>query len=274
MAFTSDLSVTGFTVARSAGLRPLRLVGGAVVLNDGSFTRTLYPRTVDPYQLRPGQAVLLGKGPDRRARFQRTALDRLREEAAACGAGIVTGVTVAERWVSFADDEPSHLEITARGTAMEVLGPRPGGAAGEPVLTSLSVGEYEILARQGYAPAGMLTASAEVMARSAWDIPPGRRDGELTLREVAKEMTVTQDRPEYADATRLAYTEAVGELNAAAAKAGAETLSGITVSHTVREEGYGFSVLAHATAEALVSVPRADGDAGPLTIAPVRRLND
>lgn len=274
MAFTSDLTVDEFTLARSAGLRPLRLVAGAVALNSTSYASAPYLRTVDPYQMHPGQTALLGKGPDRRAQFQRVALDRLREEATACGADIVTGITVDERWVTLADDEPGHCEITARGTAMTAAHPGAAAVPGQPpVLTTLTVKDCAILARRGYAPAGMLTASAEVMGRSAWDIPPGRRDGELTMREVAKALTVTQDRPEYAEATRAAYTAAIEELNAAAAQAGADAAIGITISHTVRGEGYGFSVLARAAANAITAVPGPGDGTGPLTIMPVRRLD-
>lgn len=273
MAFTSALSVDEFALARAAGLRPLRLVGGAVALNSVSYTRLPYPRTVDPHQLRPGETALVGKGPDRRARFQRTALERLREEAAACGADLVTGVTVDERWVVLADDDAGHHEITVRGTAMALTDPRVPATSGPPVLTTMSVKEYAILADRGYRPAGMVTASAEVMGRSAWDVPPGRRDGEMTMREVAKAMTVTQDRPEYADATRAAYSAAVGELDRAARESGAEAVTGITVTHTMSDEGYGFSVMARATANAITARPGA-ASPGPLTIMPVRRLDD
>lgn len=278
MAFTSALSVEELALARSAGLRPLRLVGGS-----GAFA--IYPYqsyfgasgTADPYQLRPGQTALARRGGDGWTRACEQVLERLRREAADCGADIVTGITWREKPMPHPASVAAYAEVkevTATGTALALDGPRaPASPARDPALTSMSLRDYATLARSGYAPAGLVMAAAQAVGRSAWDPRPDPQAGELTARQVVKEMMVIQDRPEYADATRLAYSAAVAELNAAAARLGAPGVTGITIERTVQSETYGFLMSVRATGTAVTAAPGRPRDAGPLNIMPVRRLN-
>lgn len=275
MAFTSALSVPEFALARSVGLRPLRLVAGGGVFSVYPYWSPYASRALDPYQLRPGQTALAWQGADAWVQAREQVLDRLRREAADCGADIVTGITWRERPApspvsgrSGAEDK----EVTATGTALAVDGPRPPGPA-NPALTSMGLRDYAALARSGYAPAGLVMAAAQVVGRSAWDPRPDRRSGELTALQVAKEMMVTQDRPEYADATHLTYSAAVAELRAAAARLDASGITAITIQRTVQTEVYGFLMRARATGTAVTAAPGRPGDADPLAIMPVRRLD-
>ena len=276
MAFTSALSVGEFALARSVGLRPLRLVGGGgVFLVFPYWLSSGRSGTFDPYQLRPGQTALAPQGADGWIRPRKQVLDRLRREAADCGADIVTGITWRERAAPSPLSDAPYEEVTATGTALAFEVPRaPGSLARDPALTSMGLRDYATLTRSGYAPAGLVMAAAMAGGRSAWDVRPDRQAGELTARQVVKEeMMVTQDRPEYADATRLAYSAAVGELHAAAARLGASGVTGITIERTVRRVVYGFVMCARATGTAVTAAPGRPGDAGPLTIMPVRRLD-
>jgi uncharacterized protein YbjQ (UPF0145 family) len=277
MAFTSALSVQEFALARSLGLRPLRLVAGGGVFSVYPYWFPYNYAALDPYQLRPGQTALACQGADAWVRTREQVLDRLRREAADCGADIVTGITWRERPApSFESGRANaeNKEVTAMGTALAVDGPRPPGPAlRDPALTSMGLRDYAALARSGYAPAGLVMAAAQVAGRSAWDPRPDRRPEELTARQVAKEMMVTQDRPEYADATHLAYSAAVAELHAAAARLDASGITAITIERTVQTEVYGFVVRARATGTAVTAAPGGPGDAGTLAIMPVRRLD-
>jgi hypothetical protein len=115
MSFTGDLSASEFSLAAEAGLRPLRLVGAA-----GSFY--LPPPVAGGRVLRRGATL----GPmDYAARSNRardTVLDRLREEARACGAHIVTGVGLRRQTprqpVPGDGLTDVYQEFTAVGTAM------------------------------------------------------------------------------------------------------------------------------------------------------------
>jgi uncharacterized protein YbjQ (UPF0145 family) len=277
MAFTSALPVQEFALARSVGLRPLRLVAGGGVFSVYPSWTAYVSGALDPWQLRPGQTALAHQGADEWVEVREQVLDRLRKEAAGCGADIVTGITWRERPApSFDSGRPDaeNREVTVTGTALAVDGPRPPGPAlRAPVLTSMGLRDYAALARSGYAPAGLVMAAAQVAGRSAWDPAPDRRPGELTSRQVVKEMMVTQDRPEYADATRLAYSAAVAGLHAAAARLDASGITAITIERTVETEIYGFVMRARATGTAVTAAPGRPGDAGPLAIMPVRRLD-
>ena len=96
---------------------------------------------------------------DARAR----ALARLAEEASHAGCHAVVDVTFENRRHEFLDDE---IEIVVNGTAVHL--PEGRGRA-RPVLTDLSMPDYVLLRRGGYAPVGVVAST------SVFYIVPGYR---------------------------------------------------------------------------------------------------
>jgi uncharacterized protein YbjQ (UPF0145 family) len=146
--FTSDLSVNELLVAREVGLTPLAQVMGSSIFHIGLVT---------DYKGQTGEIVSISKA-HREAR--RLALHRLELEATLLGADLVMGVRLGERELTEArrgkggDDGDQVIEFTAFGTAARAPWPRRPGAG--PVLTDLSGQDLWALARDGWAPCGVV----------------------------------------------------------------------------------------------------------------------
>jgi uncharacterized protein YbjQ (UPF0145 family) len=167
VSFTSDLSVSEFAMAAEAGLRPLRLIGAA-----GGFY--LPPHVAGGRALRSGATLGPADYAARSNRARDTVLDRLREEARACGAHVVIGVSLRRQSARqpVPGDGPADVyqEFTAIGTAMALADradPGPPADEREPVLTNLRVPDYCKLVRHGFTPAGLVTATAVAVGRAA-----------------------------------------------------------------------------------------------------------
>jgi hypothetical protein len=285
VAFTSDLSVAEFVLAAEAGLRPLRLVGGA-----GLFRLPPPGQGGESDYTLPSGTVSLTDQADLWHHAIATVLGRLWQEARECGAELVTGVSLRRRVPVRrpCPDEPAdwYREFTATGTAMIPRGrsawssgpvgtPGTAGTAGTwpagtgPVLTNLRMPDYWKLTAQGCAPAGLVAATGVAAGRSARlpsssPVPhPGNRD-----------------RPELHDITRLAYSTALKKLRADAARLSSGTAAGVSAIEIERQRTQWFpsefveqtAVFVHAIGTALSGRPSGDGGPAPLTITPVRHL--
>ena len=280
VSFTSDLSVAEFTLATGAGLRPLRLVGGAGVFR-------LPPPAPRSYSgsLRPGGNMLMTDLADRWNHARSTVLARLRDEAAACGADLVTGVSLRCR-VPLTRPSPAepaswYREFTATGTAMACAGVAEHGLpAGRPVLTHLRLQDYRKLTAQGTAPAGLVTATVVAAVRPASNysleydsvsgVPSPAPAPSVPGPWVAGEMT------EYHAVMRRAYSEVLGKLSDAAARLGAAEVTATEIERSRAEwspaaEVEHTALFVHALGTAVSSARSAPPVPGPLTIVPVRQ---
>ncbi|HEX6450051.1 MAG TPA: heavy metal-binding domain-containing protein [Trebonia sp.] len=298
MSFTSELSVSEFALAAEAGLRPLRLVGAA-----GGFY--LPPPVAGGRVRRPGATLGPTDYADRSNRARDTVLDRLREEARACGAHIVIGVSLRRQSARQRGpgDGPADVyqEFTAVGTAMaraDHADPGPPADEREPVLTNLRVPDYCKLVRHGFTPAGLVAATAVAVgsAASSGSLPPAvtvggaARSGSLRpasaayapadrgLGIVLGDPGTLHDRPEYHAVTRKAYSVALEKLRTAARPLGAAGITAIEIDRLRAEwEQTEWSnetiVVVHAMGTAVAPSAPAPERQAPLTLMPVRHLD-
>jgi uncharacterized protein YbjQ (UPF0145 family) len=145
-AFTSDLSVPEFALARRAGLEPLTQVLGTSVYHVGwQFAGS------GSWYNRPQELTVLS---DAYNDCRRRALDRLRREAELAGADAVVGVRVTTARYEWGSD---LVEFQAIGTA--VRAPELRTSAG-PALTTLSGQDCTLLLSGGHRPCGIVGASS------------------------------------------------------------------------------------------------------------------
>jgi uncharacterized protein YbjQ (UPF0145 family) len=150
LPFSSTLSVSEFALTSKLGLQPIGQVLGASVHQVG-------------YQFLPEESAWGGQVmceldvlEHAWDQARRLALDRLIEEARQAGADAVVGVHVkrgAHDWAEGA------VDYVVAGTAVRLPGSKGGGW---PVLSDLSGQEYWQLYQAGYAPAGLVAATAAV----------------------------------------------------------------------------------------------------------------
>ncbi len=146
--FTSDLSTNEFLVAREVGLMPISQVMGSSIYHIGM---------IPDYKGKTGEIDVISTA-HREAR--QLALHRLKLEADIVDADVVIGVHLAERLVTKGahgkggDDGDEVIEFTVVGTAAKA--PWLHRPHGDPVLTDLSGQDLWALARDGWAPCGMV----------------------------------------------------------------------------------------------------------------------
>jgi uncharacterized protein YbjQ (UPF0145 family) len=150
LPFSSTLSVGEFALTSKLGLQPIGQVLGASVHQVG-------------YQFLPEQSAWGGQVmceldvvEHAWEQARRLALDRLTEEARQAGADAVVAVHVKRGTHDWAE---GAVDYVVSGTAVRLPGSRGGGW---PVLSDLSGQEYWQLHQAGYAPAGLVAATAVV----------------------------------------------------------------------------------------------------------------
>ncbi|MEA2192882.1 MAG: hypothetical protein QOI73_3003 [Solirubrobacteraceae bacterium] len=219
MGFTSGLSVADFALTRLEAIAPVCQVMGTSVYKVGWQS---YPWTSgwgsDAVLTELGQ--LTHAWNDARAR----ALGRLAEEAVHAGCHAVVDVTFESRDHDFLDDE---IEIVVNGTAVHL--PEGMGEGGAPVLTDLSMPDYVLLRRGGYAPVGVVAST------SVFYIVPSRQTRRLTTG-----WQRFQPNQELADFTQGVYEareNAIARATEQARALGAGGLVGMSIEHdmAVRE---------------------------------------
>jgi uncharacterized protein YbjQ (UPF0145 family) len=147
------------------------------------------------------------------------ALERLAQEAAAAGCHAVVDVTFDNRRHEFLTDE---IDVVVNGTAVHLP---EGGTAERPVLTDLSLPDYVLLRRGGYAPVGVVAST------SVFYIVPSRQ-----TRRATTGWQRTQPNQELVDFTQGIYEareNALARASAQASALGAAGLVGMSVDHDV-----------------------------------------
>lgn len=252
-AFTSDLSVPEFALARRHRLEPLTQVMGSSVYHVGwqYLNPSIWGSTIQEL------TVLADAYNDCRVR----AFARLRQEAELAGADAVVGVRITAARYDWGSD---LVEFQAIGTA--VRAPEIGAGAG-PALTNLTGQEVALLLDGGYAPLGVVGATS-VFYGQLWtwgqSMPFGRGGGLWSVGNV-----------EFQGATRTWYTarHAVLErLRAEAAALGAAGVIGTDWGQEERpyeqnEQVSGVTYTIHALATAIAGSGRALPD--PTTTIPL-----
>jgi uncharacterized protein YbjQ (UPF0145 family) len=215
MAFTSGLSVADFALTRLEAIRPVCQVMGTSVYKVGWQS---YPWTSGwgSDAVLTELSALTHAWNDARAR----ALSRLAEEASHAGCHAVVDVTFDNRRHEFLGDE---IEVLVNGTAVHL--PEGVGPTDRPVLTDLSLPDYVLLRRGGYAPVGVVAST------SVFYVVPGRQ-----TRRMTGGWQRLQPNQELVDFTQGIYEARERALSRATEQAralGAGGLVGMDVQHDV-----------------------------------------
>jgi uncharacterized protein YbjQ (UPF0145 family) len=147
-AFTSGLSVGDYAMLDRLGPRPLAQVLGASVHQVG------WQFLPQPDQWGGELFCELDMVAHAWDQARRRALDRLTEEARAVGADAVVGVDLRRGEHDWA---AGSVDYVVSGTAIRLPGSDGGGW---PILSDLSVADYWKLHQAGYAPVGLVAATA------------------------------------------------------------------------------------------------------------------
>jgi uncharacterized protein YbjQ (UPF0145 family) len=212
--FTSGLSVGDFALTRLESIRPVCQVMGTSVYKVGWQS---YPWTTGwgSDAVLSELTALTHAWNDARAR----ALARLAEEAAIAGCHAVLDVTFDNRRHEFLTDE---IEIVVNGTAVHL----PEGVGGsQPVLTDLSMPDYVLLRRGGYAPVGVVTST------SVFYVVPSRETQRLTSGW--QRFQPNQEMTDYTQGVYEARERAIGRATEQAARLGAGGLVGMQIEHEI-----------------------------------------
>jgi uncharacterized protein YbjQ (UPF0145 family) len=225
LPFSSTLSVSEFALTSKLQMQPVGQVLGASVHQVG-------------WQFLPGASAWGGQVmceldvvEQAWEQARRLALDRLTEEARQAGADAVVGVHVKHGTHDWA---AGAVDYVVAGTAVRLPGSKGGGW---PVLSDLSGQEYWQLYQAGYAPAGLVAATAAVF------VSPGQG--------VQWQRWVTQyQNQELTDFTQGFYSAreiALRKLSSQADSCGADGIVGVRIDQhaglgDLRVERYGRSV--------------------------------
>jgi uncharacterized protein YbjQ (UPF0145 family) len=210
-AFTSELSVSAFALTRLDRVRPVCQVMGSSVYKVGwqSYPWTNWSSDSIATELRQ----LTEAWNDARAR----ALARLQQEAELAGCHAVVGVTFDSKRHDFLSDE---IEVVVHGTAVHL----PEGAE-RVVLSDLSLADYTLLRRAGYAPVGVVAAS------SVWYIVPSWQTQRLTTGW--QRFQPNQELRDFTQGLYYAREMAIGRATSDAQSLGADGMVGVTVDEHV-----------------------------------------
>ncbi|MEA2220984.1 MAG: hypothetical protein QOJ35_3610 [Solirubrobacteraceae bacterium] len=213
--FTSGLSVADFALTRLEAIRPVCQVMGTSVYKVGWQN---YPWTSGwgSGAVLTELSQLTHAWNDARAR----ALARLAEEATVAGCHAVVDVTFENRRHAFLNDE---IEILVNGTAVHL--PEGVGEAGRPVLTDLSLPDYVLLRRGGYAPVGIVAST------SVFYIVPSRQTRRMTGGW--QRFQPNQELPDFTQGVYEARENAISRATEQARALGAGGLVGMDIEHDI-----------------------------------------
>jgi uncharacterized protein YbjQ (UPF0145 family) len=211
--FTSGLSVADFALTRLESIRPVCQVMGTSVYKVGWQNY--------PWSSGWGQDALtseLRPLTDAWNDARRRALNRLAEEAAHARCHAVVDVTFVNRRHAFLSDE---IEVVVLGTAVHL----PEGPTGDaPVLTDLSLPDYVLLRRGGYAPVGVVAST------SVFYVIPGRQTRSATT---GWQFQANQELADFTQGVYEAREQALGRATEQARALGAGGLVGMSIDHHV-----------------------------------------
>jgi len=212
--FTSGLSVSDFALTRLEAIRPICQVMGTSVYKVGwqnspwSSGWASNARLVELEQLTHAWNDA-----------RRLALGRLAQEVDHAGGHAVVDVTFENRRHAFLTSE---IEIVVNGTAVHLP---EGGTAERPILTDLSLPDYVLLRRAGYAPVGVVAST------SVFYIVPSRQTRRLTSGW--QRFQPNQELPDFTQGVYEARESALARASEQAEGLGAAGLVGMTVDHHV-----------------------------------------
>lgn len=211
-AFTSELSVSAFALARLDAVQPVCQVMGSSVYKVGWQS---YPwgSSWSGDSAATELRALTDAWNDARSR----ALGRLEQEAQLAGCHAVVGVTFEQNAHDFLSDE---IEIVVRGTAVHL--PEGGKRV---VLSDLSLADYTLLRRAGYAPVGVVTAS------SVWYVIPSWQTQRLTTGW--QRYQPNQELRDFTQGLYYAREMAIGRATSAAERLGAHGMVGVSIDEHV-----------------------------------------
>jgi uncharacterized protein YbjQ (UPF0145 family) len=213
-AFTSGLSVGDFALAHRRAVRPVCQVMGSSVYQVGWQS---YPfgggwgsaLTTELTQLTQAWNTA-----------RRLALGRLEEEAHLAGCHAVVDVSFASRRHEFLSGE---IEIVVNGTAVHLPDAR---ADARPVLTDLSMPDYELLLRGGYEPVGVVAST------SVFYVVPGYRTRRATNSFMG--WAGNQELGDFTQGVYEAREMALGRATTQAERLGAGGMVGMQIDHDIR----------------------------------------
>ena len=209
-AFTSELSVGAFALSRLDRVRPVCQVMGSSVYKVG-------------WQNYPWGSAWSGAATELRAltdawnAARSRALGRLEQEARLAGAHAVVGVTFEQNRHDFLSDE---IEMVVRGTAVQL--PESGDRT---VLSDLSLADYTLLRRAGYAPVGIVAAS------SVWYVIPSWQTQRLTTGW--QRYQPNQELSDFTQGLYYAREMAIGRATSDATALGAHGLVGVSIDQHI-----------------------------------------
>jgi uncharacterized protein YbjQ (UPF0145 family) len=215
MGFTSGLSVADFALTRLESIRPICQVMGTSVYKVGWQS---YPWSSGwgSDAVLTELSALTDAWNDARAR----ALRRLAEEAGHAGCHAVVDVTFDNRRHEFLNDE---IEVLVNGTAVHL--PEGVGEAARPVLTDLSLPDYILLRRGGYAPVGIVAST------SVFYIVPSQQTQRLTTGW--QRFQPNQELVDFTQGIYEARENAIARATEQARALGSGGLVGMSVEHDV-----------------------------------------
>lgn len=212
--FTSGLSVADFALTQLAAIRPICQVMGTSVYKVGWQN---YPWTSGWGS--DAQLVELERLTHAWNDARGRALARLAQEAEHAGCHAVVDVTFENRRHEFLSDE---IEIVVNGTAVHLP---EGATARQPILTDLSLPDYVLLRRAGYAPVGVVAST------SVFYIVPSRQTRRLTSGW--QRMAPNQELVDFTQGIYEARESALARASDQATALGAGGLVGMSVDHHV-----------------------------------------
>jgi uncharacterized protein YbjQ (UPF0145 family) len=216
--FTSDLTVSEFTLCRDAGCEPISQVMGSCIFHIGE---------IPDYKGKTSEIKTIS---DAHRTSRQKALDRLQQEATLLGADAVVGVHLRDRMITMGsrgkggDDGGEVLEFTVVGTA--VRAPWITHPKDRPIVTDLSGQDLWALAQDGFEPCGFLF---EFCRYHVWHVTPGVGGGNR-VRSIQHEELM-----QASAAIEKARTIASDRLLAQAATMQAEFVVGSDLKVSVRE---------------------------------------
>lgn len=213
--FTSNLSVADFALTTLGRVEPVCQVMGSTVYKVGWRN---YPWG-GLFSRADAQLTELDTLTNAWNEARRLALGRLQQEAVIAGAHAVVDVTFEARRHDFLQDD---IEIVVIGTAVRLP---EGGRGADPVLTDLSLPDFTLLRKAGYAPVGIVTAS------SVWYVIPSRQTVKATSGW--QRFQPNQELPEYTQGIYTARETALARCTDQALRHGAHGMVGMTIDQHV-----------------------------------------
>jgi uncharacterized protein YbjQ (UPF0145 family) len=212
--FSSTLSATEFALLSELGPQPLAQVMGTSVYQVGwQYLRPEAQWGADDFY------SSLDVVDQAWANARRLAFGRLEEEGRAVGADAVVGVRLRRGEHDLAR---RSVDFMVTGTAVRLPDTaRDGGD--RPVLSDLSVQDYWKLASGGWAPSGLLAATAVFFVSQGFSTRLGRRTSFFTNQELT----------EFSDGFGAARRAVVEDLRSQARAHGADGVVGVTLDHAL-----------------------------------------